>query len=101
MLGVVRVFARDEIWSGLLTASQVLFYPDVLFDFPFENSFRRLHPVARQILAFGHNADADHVSMLRDVPKPSLVWDVCNCRRAFVDARIAPGALVVGPNRNF
>src|SRR5262249_9505611 len=56
---------------------------------------------ASQIFAFGDNANADHVSMLWDVPKPSFFRYIGNGGCAFIDARVALCALVVSPHGNF
>ena len=85
----------------LFPRGEIAFDPGVLFDFAFQNFFRRFYAVARQIFSFRHDAHAHHVIVLRDVPEPAFLRHEGNGGRAFIDAGIALGTFVISPHRDF
>ena len=97
----MRVFADQEICAGLLAAGQVLLDPLVLLDLALENRLGRLDAVSCQVFSLRHDADADHVVVLRDVPEPAFFGDVGHGGRAGVDAFVALRAFVIGPDGDF
>src|ERR1041385_1487642 len=98
---MVGIFAGPKLIAGLLAAGQVIFDPGVLLDLTLEDLFGRFDATARQVLSFGDDADADHVIVLRDVPEPAFLRHVSHRGRAFVQAGIAFGAAVIGPDGDF
>src|SRR5258708_38232491 len=79
----------------------MIFDPLVLFHLALEYLLQIAYALAEEIFSFGHNADAEHVVMLRDVPEPALFRHVCDGRRALVLALVAFGAFEISPDRNF
>jgi hypothetical protein len=57
-----------------------------------------LTAAARQVLALGHHAHADHVVMHGDVPEPAFFRHKGNRRAALIHSFGALAAFVVGPN---
>ncbi len=101
MAGVLGVFAGEAIGAGGLAVGEVLLDPLVLLDFAVENFLRVFHAVARQVFSFGDDADADHVVVLGDVPEPAFFGNVGDGGGAGVDAFVALGAFIVGPDGDF
>ena len=72
-----RIFAGDVILArSMLADAEVVLDPEVLLDLAVEDLLRILHAAAGEVFALGHDADADHVVVLRDVPEPALVRHV-------------------------
>src|SRR6185503_572535 len=99
--GMMSVFAGDEVVARLAATSQVILNPEILADLAFENGFRRFHPVAREIFAFRHDSDAHHVIVEWNEPEPSLLRNVGDSRGARINAGVALGSAVIGPNGDF
>src|SRR5207253_2537975 len=70
-------------------------------DFAFENGFGRFDALTSEILALGDYSDADLFIVLRNVPEPPLLRHIGHGSSAFIDAGIAFGAFVIGPDRYF
>ena len=96
---VAAVFAGDEVFAGGLRRRE---RRSLIHRFSSTSRWkivsRLLHAAAGEIFALGHDADAGHVVVLRDVPEPALVRHVGDGGVAFVDAFAALGILVVGPD---
>src|SRR5439155_12880199 len=75
--------------------------PLILLDFAVKNCLRSFDSAAGQIFAFGHDPDADHVIVLRDIPKPTLLRHIGDGGGALIDSRVALGAAIIRPYRNF
>ena len=63
-----------------------------------KNILGRPDAVAREVFALGHDADADPVVVQRDVPKPAFLRQERHGGHALVNALVALGAFVIGPN---
>ena len=98
---MVSKLTGNEVIADLLATSQVIFDPLVLLDLAFEDGFRRFYALACEIFAVSDNTNADHVIVLRDVPKPSFLRHVGNRSRPFVDSWVAFGPFIISPNRHF
>ena len=101
VLRVVRILAGNEILTDLLAARDVVFDPDVFLNLSFEDRFGRFHSVAAEVFALGNDAHADHIIVLRDVPEPALFRNVSDRGRTLIQARIAFGSAIIGPDRDF
>ena len=56
--------------------------------------------VLEQVVRVGHDSDADHVVVQRDVPEPALLaFSLNDERRSFIAARVAASTLPVRPQR--
>ena len=97
---VPRILARDPILARAPADGQTVFDPHVFADLTLENCLRIFDAVAREIFALGHDADADHATVLRDVPEPALVRDEGDGGFALIDALGSLRILIVGPNRD-
>src|SRR5688572_27969608 len=79
----------------------MLFDPFVLRDFPVEDLLWILNTFAGQIFAFRDDANAHHIVVQRDVPKPTFLRNEGNGRSASVDARVTQGPAIVSPDCDF
>src|SRR5579872_1991486 len=95
---MMGVFACQVIGTHLSADVQVLLDPLVFLDFAFEDFFRRFEAAARQVFSLGHDADANAVVVLGNVPKPAFFRDIGNGCGAGINALVAFGALVIGPD---
>src|SRR5437879_397810 len=98
MARVKREFPGDVVRADLLAAGEIFIDPKVLSDFAPEDSFRLLHAITREVFAFRHDTGADDVIVEWDVPEPALFGHKRHRGGALIDAWIAPGALIVGPD---
>src|SRR3989440_11492765 len=101
MPGMKRILVGEKVWPRLLAAGEMLLDPKVLFDLSLENFLGLPHRLTGQILAFGDHSHTHHVTMLRNVPEPTLLRNKGHCRCPGIDARIAFGALVISPYGHF
>src|SRR5678815_1173918 len=98
MAGVTAILTGNGILTSAAPCDETLLYPFIVLDGSLENSSQVLDPATREIFAFSDHADTDHVIMLRDMPEPAFVRNICHGGRAFVDAGLAFGTLIVSPD---
>ena len=95
---VPRILARDPILARAPADRETVFDPQVFADLTLENCLGIFDAVAREIFALGHDADADHAVVLRDVPEPALVRDEGDGGFALINALGSLRILIVGPH---
>ena len=84
----------------MLTLGEVFLDPAVVLYFAIENFSEVFGGSVEQVVALGHDSDADHVSAQRNIPKPALVGEIGDRSGAFVETGVSHGALEISPNRD-
>src|SRR5262245_40880391 len=92
--------AGDGIPARASARGKTFTDPPILAGGPFENGPQVLHPAPREVPAIRHHAHADHVVMLPNVPKPTLVRNVSHSGGTFINTLLPLRAFVVSPDRN-
>ena len=87
----IRVFASNSVGAELLAFRKMPFDPDVIADLAVKD-LGQVPGVLVEIVFFGDDTDANHITCQRDIPEPSLFRNVGDRRGSLVDSRITEGA---------